>query len=400
MKVIVVIGACCYNKGSEALARGTVNIIKKAYPACEIILCSGEKEFGAQLNIENVDRYVRRQAYYGGYSLKRGASAFCQLIKREDLADRFRYSFVLNECKNADLIVVICGDNYDKSYHMYNYMHSLNKAIRHCCKGKMIMYDCSLEFAHIDEAVIHDFQLFDGLTVREHISLEAFREKIPTMNCYYAPDPAFVMPPIKTKRVEGLIPSKSIGINLSTMVVDKQYGSDSKKVLAAYRTMIDRFLEKTDRSIVLLPHVMRNLDLKVLRELYENYKDNSRVHLIENEDFSAPELKYLISQFEFFIGARTHSTIAAYSSCVPTFVIGYSVKSIGIARDLFGSDKGYVIPVGEISEGSILADLTEKLYNDREAVRKHLKEIMPAYIESAWKVADYFKNIVEGNNDY
>ncbi|MBO5622010.1 MAG: polysaccharide pyruvyl transferase family protein, partial [Butyrivibrio sp.] len=52
----------------------------------------------------------------------------------------------------------------------------------------------------------------------------------------------------------------------------------------------------------------------------------------------------------FFVGARTHSTIAAYSSNVPTLVIGYSVKSRGIATDLFGDYTHYVLPVQEISE--------------------------------------------------
>ena len=54
------------------------------------------------------------------------------------------------------------------------------------------------------------------------------------------------------------------------------------------------------------------------------------------------------------MGARTHSTIAAYSSDVPTLVIGYSVKSRGIATDLFGSYENYCLPVQELSEPEAL----------------------------------------------
>ncbi|MFR4670990.1 MAG: hypothetical protein ACLT69_14285 [Intestinibacter bartlettii] len=43
--------------------------------------------------------------------------------------------------------------------------------------------------------------------------------------------------------------------------------------------------------------------------------------------------------------ARTHATIAAYSTCVPTLVIGYSVKAKGIAKDIFGTYENYVLPV-------------------------------------------------------
>ena len=52
-----------------------------------------------------------------------------------------------------------------------------------------------------------------------------------------------------------------------------------------------------------------------------------------------------------FIGARTHATIAAYSSCVPTLVVGYSIKARGIAKDLFGTDEGYVLPVQALAKG-------------------------------------------------
>jgi colanic acid/amylovoran biosynthesis protein len=53
---------------------------------------------------------------------------------------------------------------------------------------------------------------------------------------------------------------------------------------------------------------------------------------------NATQLKYIISQCRFFIGARTHATIAAMSTGVPCTSIAYSVKARGINRDLFGSE--------------------------------------------------------------
>ena len=66
------------------------------------------------------------------------------------------------------------------------------------------------------------------------------------------------------------------------------------------------------------------------------------------------ELKGYIARCRFFIGARTHSTIAAYSSGVPTLVLGYSVKSKGIAKDLFGTYENYVLTVQQLKEYSEL----------------------------------------------
>ena len=57
------------------------------------------------------------------------------------------------------------------------------------------------------------------------------------------------------------------------------------------------------------------------------------------EDHNCMELKGIISKCRFFVGARTHSTIAAYSMGIPTLVVGYSVKARGIARDLLGGEE-------------------------------------------------------------
>lgn len=67
--------------------------------------------------------------------------------------------------------------------------------------------------------------------------------------------------------------------------------------------------------------------------------------MLEIADATCEELKGFISRCRLFVGARTHATIAAYSTCVPTLVAGYSVKARGIAKDLFGSEENYVLPV-------------------------------------------------------
>ena len=79
--------------------------------------------------------------------------------------------------------------------------------------------------------------------------------------------------------------------------------------------------------------------MKYLYHYYEEFKDTGRVILSYRIILTAPQYKGYIARMRFFIGARTHATIAAYSNCVPTLVLGYSVKSKGIAKDLFGEEK-------------------------------------------------------------
>ena len=151
----------------------------------------------------------------------------------------------------------------------------------------------------------------------------------------------------------------------------------------SYYELIENILNKTDMNIVLVPHVMNNADLSVLKKLYLKYENSGRVILIDNELLNAAQLKYIISRCRFYIGARTHSTIAAYSSCVPTLVLGYSIKSIGIARDIFGREDNYVISVSKVKDKYELSNAFKWIMKNEDAIREHLEEYMPMYVNKA-----------------
>ena len=95
-----------------------------------------------------------------------------------------------------------------------------------------------------------------------------------------------------------------------------------------------------------------------------------------------------------FIGARTHATIAAYSTCVPTLVLGYSVKSIGIAKDLFGTDRGYVLPVQQIERPGELVEAFWWMMENENPIQEQLKKVIPSYIDNAYLARNALLNII------
>ena len=97
-----------------------------------------------------------------------------------------------------------------------------------------------------------------------------------------------------------------------------------------------------------------------------------------------------------YFGARTHSTIAAYSTCVPTLVLGYSVKAIGIARDIFGKEEGYVVPVQSVLKPDKLFEAFKSFAGKREQVLHRLKSVIPGYVEKANAYSDFFRKLVDG----
>ena len=93
-------------------------------------------------------------------------------------------------------------------------------------------------------------------------------------------------------------------------------------VLANYENLMEYIIKETDCQIALIPHVVweSNDDRKPLRQLYEKYKETGRVVLVEDHNCMAQKVHY--QQVQNVCRSQKHATIAAYSTCVPTLVVG------------------------------------------------------------------------------
>ena len=233
------------------------------------------------------------------------------------------------------------------------------------------------------KSVAEDLARYDLIVARESITYEAV--KLVQKNTLLAPDPAFFMEPKECVVDARLETGTVIGINASPHILTCE--SESGMAYENYKQLIQYLLSETDAMIALIPHVVwaSNDDRTVLQQLYNDFDQNPRLVLVE--DHTAPELKFIISKCSFFVGARTHATIASYSSCVPTLVVGYSVKARGIARDLFGTEEGYVLPVQELKNAAQLTEQFQFLYDRRTAIRQHLITVLPAYLSTAQDAA-------------
>lgn len=302
---------------------------------------------------------------------------------------RYRFRAVLG--KNlAPLYVSIGGD-------MYCYELSKKEAIVanstfNRAGAKTVLWGCSLEPELLqDPKVVEDMKRYTLITPRESITADALKAAGVVKNVKLYPDPAFSLQPEKTELPEHFQPGNTIGINISPMIVRNE--SVEGITVSNYRKLMDHILETTDCSIALIPHVMWNYndDRLTLAELYEDYKDNDRV--IQLPDMGCQQIKYIISKCRAFIGARTHATIAAYSGMVPTLVIGYSVKARGIARDLFGTEEHYVLPVQTLSDPEELIKAYDWLMEREDQIRGRLESIMPGYCKRAGEAGEELRRL-------
>ena len=303
---------------------------------------------------------------------------------------RYRYGDVMKG-KAAPLAISIGGDNYCYD-NMLSDLRLANSAFNR--KGvRTVLLGCSIEPELLKrEDIVADLMRYHTIIARESITYEALkdmvkeqdgriegRKRMPQILCY--PDPAFTLQKRELPLPEGFAEGNTVGINVSPMIQDNE--KESGITMECYEALIQYIIENTGFQIALIPHVVwaRNDDRKPIHTLYEKFRDTGRV--VEIGDGTCEELKGYISRCRLFVGARTHATIAAYSSCVPTLVVGYSVKARGIARDLFGQEEHYVLPVQSLRNRDDLVKEFQWLSSQEKEIREKLEKKMPDYRNKA-----------------
>lgn len=316
--------------------------------------------------------------------------AYFQLKKSRDYfpMDILPYRKSIKSLKKGEVEISVGGDIY--CYDDYPKFIKLHELISK--KGcKSILLGCSLEKQLFDDPLfVEDMKRYDYISARESLTYQLLKDNGLT-NIGLNPDSAFTLPAEYLPLPEGFVENNTIGLNVSPLVIRKE--SRKGIVYDNFVYMMQWILENTECAIALIPHVVweDNDDRTVLRELYNKFKNTGRVVLID--DCNCMQLKGYISRCRFFVGARTHATIAAYSTGVPTLVLGYSIKSRGIAKDLFGTEKNYVISVQDLREKENLFEAFRWIFEHEHEIKGHLEKVMDEYVERARNIKNIIRSI-------
>ncbi len=241
-------------------------------------------------------------------------------------------------------------------------------------------FDADPDFA---PAIHAHLRSLPGIFVRETASQDYLARNGISKNVHLVGDPAFCMVPTEPAdpSIRGLVAEGMIGINVSPLVARfSDAGGDLEAWRAKAAEMIVATANQTGRPVLLVPHVASPKhdedDFAFMASLRDMVAPRVPVPVtIVPEGLSAAELKWLISQCAVFAGARTHATIAALSSCVPTFSLSYSVKAIGINQDIFGH-QDFCTSVKTITVDAF-ADKVAQMLRDSDGIRRGLEENIP-----------------------
>lgn len=371
------------NHGCEALVRTVCELFKEE----DIILYSEMPQQDLHYGIQQFADVKSAKNAYSKLSPS-FIKAYYSLKKKNDYfsIDILPYRKTIKEFRTGDIEISVGGDIY--CYDDYPKYIQLHQMI--CQRGcKTILLGCSLnEKLFNDPKFVEDMKSYDYISARESLTYELLK-KAGLKSIGLSPDSAFTLPKEEVQLPSNFIENNTVGINVSPLVMERE--QEDNVLLDNYRNLIAYILNKTDYAVALIPHVIwsGNDDRSILNKLYDEFKKSERIVVIQ--DCNCMQLKGYIAKCRFFVGARTHATIAAYSTEVPTLVVGYSIKSRGMAKDIFGREENYVIPIEQIKEENKLTQAFIWLQENENHIKEHLKKRMPQYIKDAENVKEKIK---------
>lgn len=366
------------NHGCEAIVRSTAKLLGN-----NLMLFSNHVEEDRKVGLQDLCKLDVAEKPIRSGSLSHLFAVFrSKVLRQTDAFDRLVFQHIIESTKNADYVLGIGGDNY--CYDTPEFIYLVNRMMDEA-KKKRILWGASVEPDAIDERMLQDLRGYYKIWARESLTYEALLDKGLTQT-FLLPDPAFVLDRKDLPLPEGFVEGNTVGINVSPMIIG--YEKSQGVALQNYVNLVKNIIEETNMQVALIPHVVwsHNDDRKPLSQLYEMFKDTGRVVMIE--DHNSEELKGYIARCRFMVVARTHASIAAYSTQVPTLVVGYSVKARGIAKDIFETEENYVIPVQSLAHEDELVKGFQWLVAHEMAIKAHYEKMMPDYIQKVYRIRD------------
>ena len=217
---------------------------------------------------------------------------------------------------------------------------------------------------------------------RDSQSFVYVKELLPNKPITEIIDVAFFMP---FKRKEFDNDHIHVGLNISALLWHNGYTGDNQFGLKCdyhqiVRNIINYFLSQDGVKLHLVPHVVgseRHVenDYAVSYDLYEEY---GNPNLILSPLFLDPiSAKNYIAGMDFFMGARMHSTIAAFSSGVPVVPMAYSRKFNGLCIDTLQYPN--VVDMKKQLDESILSAI-QSAYSQRTVLKNMIAERMSTIV--------------------
>ena len=388
-----------YNYGCEAIVRGTAAIVRKEYPNADIIYASPRptddqaRLYGSQVKI------VKRK-YLGRYSIKNISRKLLSMvgISWSPIMDS------LQMLKGVDAVLSIGGDIYTLgptggySFSLPKFGDaSIKKGILYVLWGASIgPFSDNPKAETVYKTHLKNVSL---ITARETATVEYLRKIGVSDNVVPCADPAYVVAPEIKADHTSQRNDLTIGINLSPLSVRHTNYSLEESIHAQAKT-IEGLIKALNPHVVLIPHVVCHFnegddDLRYLRRVKQAIaSEHQAVVTLLDTDTGFVGAKKELVKCDLVIAARMHFGINALAAHVPTILVSYSRKAVGMCQYVYGNGD-WVIPLNEFVPDNVLDKIME-LIGRKEEIRTYLAKRIPEIQEAAYSPVKALKEMLEG----
>lgn len=394
------------NRGCEAIVRSTVLLLKEQLGDIKVLVPSNDIERdsaqwpeAAEQGVEFVQTYMPSHTRYWVHFQRLPIP----LLKRAGWPFPMP-AWLKAQIASVDVVLAIGGDNYSLDYRLPSLIMGIDKLAMDMGKP-VILWGASVgpfeQEPNFVPAIIKHLSRMRMIAVRETVSYQYLNRQLGLTNVILMADPAFTLskqavecePFWPTANDEGVL-----GLNVSPLIERyKRAGQDLRKETAEFIRYVVR---ERGMGVLLVPHVTplngsyyKN-DAHYMNVVLNKVVDLGASVKMMPHQLNASQIKDVISKLRFFIGARTHATIAALSSGVPTVSIAYSVKAKGINKDLFGNEDP-VLQTPNLSSQSLQKSL-EWLFNEENALRDTLTTRIPKLQDAARQAVKKCTEVING----
>lgn len=359
MKILLVGNGTRQNRGCEAITITTLHLLREVYPYADIEILSFNPEldryFESEFQVPVAPLLVQNRPIPNFFTR---ALRKLRLLPTESVAKYSTLSPYINTLVASDLVLSLGGDNYSDDYGVggANLFWDLARWARRY-KKPFVIWGASVgpfNTAETLSAAKSALKCVDMVTAREDETVAYLRTIGYRGELLRVCDSAFALSPRPTDLPVFPRVAPLIGFNISP-IYHRYTTKTADEILAISLQVVERLSETY--NVLLVPHVMCGADNNDALYMAQLITNADRVKLADPENDSR-QLKYLISNCRIFVGARTHATIAAFSSCVPTLSLGYSMKARGLNRDIFGHIK-FLLEANDFSEEAVMGKIHE-----------------------------------------
>ena len=353
------------NRGVAALACGTLASIYHSFPNATVAFLDYAKTpaiypFRHQNRVHPIGFVALRfskNVFCANHVLRLLLTAvFVQLLPQEQRTKLITRNPWLRAIARADLIGALSGgDSFSSLYGLRRLLYvSLPQLLVLALRRPLTLLPQSYgPFQHWSSRYVARKILRGAARIfsRDVAGLETIRALAPdaASRAAFAYDMGFALephtppPPLAQTLADLHRRGQVVGLNVSGLLYNTEASPGNPfNLTESYRTLMKGLVEelvlKKGVTIILIPHVLGaggESDVTASQDLMSRLSANvsSSVTII-GENCDQHEVKYVIGQCHFFIGARMHACIAALSQSVPAVALAYSDKFAGVLASI------------------------------------------------------------------